>query len=145
MSNKQLVLTNLNVLLEAVKAYPEKQFNLSNYRDETECGTLFCVAGLAATLPHFNAQGMYFDKDEWSEWVIRMDADRTVSDDEATDPLFGPESWYNMFSTYGSGNRDVVLGAYAEGDSFHYSPLLTHKELAVRRIKAQIAAVEGAE
>lgn len=141
--NKQLITTNLQTLLAAVEAFPEAQFNLSAYRQESpECGTLFCVAGLAATLPHFNEQGMYLSYSEvWDDWTVRMRGGvTTVGDDESTEELFGQEAWYNLFATYGSGNRDLKLGAYAAD---RWTRTLSHKELAIKRIQAQIEAVEA--
>ena len=140
MSNETII-TNLEVLLAAVEAYPENNLNLSSYKcDDSVCGTLYCVAGLAATLPHFNAQGMYFEDDG----EIHMDdegGDGHVGRDSCTDPLFGPEAWYNLFATYGGGNRDEELGAFT--DSSRFERAMTDKQLAVARLKAQIEAVKG--
>lgn len=139
MSN-QTILTNLEVLLAAVKSQPEALFNLSSYRNDTECGTMFCTAGLAATLPHFNAQKMRWGVDAFDDPTVLIGSG-SVGDDEKTDPLFGQNSWYNLFSTFGSGSRDEDLGAV--NDIGERVGGYTHKELAILRIEAQIETVKG--
>lgn len=52
-------LENLHVLRDAVAAEPEHLFGLATYEDHTHCGTLHCTAGLAATMPYFQAMGLH--------------------------------------------------------------------------------------
>ena len=51
------ILNNLNMLLEAVKAFPEKHFSLERYREDNECGSNFCTLGIATTIPYFAEKG----------------------------------------------------------------------------------------
>lgn len=51
---------NLKVLIAAVEAQPE--LNLKAYRTKHGCGTLFCVAGLLPTIPHFKNLGVETDE-----------------------------------------------------------------------------------
>lgn len=51
------ILENLNILLEAVKAFPESHFSLERYREDNECGSNFCTLGIATTIPHFVEKG----------------------------------------------------------------------------------------
>ena len=142
--NKQLIITNLQTLLAAVEAQPEQNFNLTRYKDEdSACGTLFCTAGLAATLPTFQEQGLSLvEIDSYSRvkhYMVFVNGDE-VDDTEETDKIFGPDAWWNLFPTFRNGYRDVEFVTYdVNGDSIQ-----THKELAIFRIKAQLAAVEAA-
>jgi hypothetical protein len=49
-------LENLKVLAAAIEARPE--LDLSFWANERSCGTIYCAAGLAATLPYFRDMGM---------------------------------------------------------------------------------------
>ncbi len=142
--NKQLITTNLQTLLAAVEAQPEQNFNLTRYKDEdSACGTLFCTAGLAATLPTFQEQGLslvevdsFSRRKRYMVLVNGYDVDETYD----TDAIFGSDAWSNLFATFGHGCRDDGFITKDEnGDSIQ-----THKELAILRIKAQLAAVEAA-
>jgi hypothetical protein len=48
---------NLLVLHSIVGAQPANKINLDNYR----CGAVFCIGGLAAAHPHFQALGIWPD------------------------------------------------------------------------------------
>lgn len=47
---------NLEALRAAIVAHEESLFDLGNYVRKTGCGTLYCSAGLAATMPFFTDQ-----------------------------------------------------------------------------------------
>lgn len=142
LAEKELVVTNLETLLAAVEAQPDEQFNLSDYSNETECGTMYCTAGLAATLPHFNAQGMYWGLGMYGGPEVKV-GNGTVNDDDETDQRFGLDAWYILFASYGFGKLDKELGAYAPEDAYQRTRLLKDKELAIARLKAQIKFIKG--
>lgn len=134
--NQQLA--NLYTLLGAVQAQPEKQFDLTRYCDDTDnvCGTLFCTAGLAGTLPFFQSQGMVLAKKRWG-FMVEVDG-VDVDETPKTDDLFGDSAWYNLFASRGDGDRDEDI---AVASRTH----LTDKELAIARIEAQIEAIKLGE
>lgn len=126
MSN-QAIIENLEALLAAVEAQPERLFNLDNFRMERPCGTLFCVAGLAANMPRFQALGMVWDGDP--------SLNGTSVWDGGGDPLFGPNSMSELFQYAGGGGLDEDLGW----------DKLTHKQLAIARLKYRIAEYKANE
>jgi hypothetical protein len=135
------VLKNLFTLLGAVQAQPEANFDLSSYARKEPCGTLFCTAGLAASLPHFQSQGMALIPWSTNTFMVEingLDIDVREAD---TDKMFGPDAWYSLFATYADGRRDESLGSGSYGSG----RAMTDKALAIARIQAQIAAVEQGE
>lgn len=129
--NKQLA--NLFTLLGAVQAQPEEAFNLSSYCEKRTCGTLFCTAGLAATLPHFQAQGMALATIPYGTgFMVEVNGD-DVDETEDTNELFGDDAWANLFAARGDGSRDY---------DFDLNYAMTDKQLAVKRIEAQIEAIQ---
>lgn len=127
--NKQLILRNLKTLHAAVEQQPEALFDLSAYKQELSCGTLFCSAGLAASMPVFQAQGMGMDRDGQRFVVTVYGVDILYA--HGIDKLFGEEAWDNCFATGDEGYRDsdAPLGA------------LKDKQLALWRLEKQMEAV----
>lgn len=141
----QLIIDNLNLLIAAVEAQPEPLFSLRKYREEAPCGTLFCTAGLAATMPEFNAQGMCFGP-SGLEAVIPTINGVFLDSSRPSDPLFGENAWNNIFAGYNDGARDDILGGvyamrengYGEMETEWTSPLMADKDLALARLRKQL-------
>lgn len=129
---------NLEALLTAVQSHPEALFNLNYWRQEEPCGTLFCVAGLAATMPKFQALGL-----NWSK-----NGDPTFNGvnmwQGGGDELFGNDSMHELFATSGEGYIDRDLDLEYEEDEYG-DPVMdcTDKELAVARIKDRITTYKA--
>lgn len=134
---------NLEILLAAVEAQPETLFDLDAFRQDEPCGTLYCTAGLAATLPYFQCLGLKLDDTcVWTE-VTGKGVDVI---DGGGDYLFGENSWYNLFTPPGEGRLDALVGYKYEGELVGkhssgcgiYKPNMSDKELAIARLKEQI-------
>jgi hypothetical protein len=134
MSNATII-SNLETLLEAVEAQPEALFALCAWKQESECGTILCVAGLACTMPEFQAQGM-----RWNKYDTPSVNGVSVWND-AGDELFGCNSMKELFHSHASGLLDATLGFDTKYDE--YGDLIsvgcTDKELAIARLKHRIA------
>lgn len=136
---KELILSNLRLLRSAVEAQPEKLFDLSNYKQESKCGTLFCTAGLAATMPEFQEQGMGFRPLPAAPWkCIVTIGDEDIDDWGVAAPLFGDKAWDACFAGRADGLFDDEYPGDLYGGSF-----VTDKQLALWRLDAQIEAVEA--
>lgn len=129
---------NIEILIEAVTAQPEELFDLSKYKREESCGTLFCTLGLAATLPEFQAQGLKI-------FQCGDAFDVTINDVHAwyegiAEPVFGPNAFIRLFEPADCGTMDAVLG-YDRGWSYG-SPNMTDKELALKRLNRQLSILK---
>ena len=132
------IIENLEVLLAAVEAQPENLFDLGSWRTETPCGTNFCVAGLACSMPRFQAAGM-----RWTTYDVPQYNGIDMRDDGG-DELFGANSMPELFRFAGGGRLDKELGldyGYDDYDDVHM--YCTDKELAVARLKNRIATYKG--
>lgn len=131
------IIENLNTLAAAIVAYPEKLFDLQRYRLKEDCGTLYCSAGLAASMPFFQEQGMTFDEGCGDVLVGGVFIAQSVA---RLDELFGPDAFDVLFCAYHSGMYDTRLIIKIE-DSKETNDPVTHKELALERIAKQIEIV----
>lgn len=138
--NRSIILNNLNEARAIVEAAPADSINLDDYRRETECGTLFCTAGLLASSPYFMALGMYLrpiakkrhDADPTNpRWTIERQGFLGSDMDTWLDPMFGPSAWGNLFTP---ANTGVSMHKMPPGS--------THKDLALKRIDLQIAYIK---
>lgn len=129
------IIENMEILLAAIKAQPEDNFDLSYFKKETEnvCGTLYCSAGLACTLPHFQAKGWKLVHDVDSGWwdVHINNNDFPVAFDED----FGDEAFDYLFAPSGCGEVDELHPAYI--DTFD-DMRTSDKELAIWRLERRI-------
>ena len=76
----QSIINNLEILSAAVEAQPEPMFNLRRFKNETECGTLFCTVGLATTIPHFQELGFKM-VEEYPKWFMVQVGDDAIYDE----------------------------------------------------------------
>jgi hypothetical protein len=129
MATKKQIIKNLNVLLEAVEA--QKELNLDSYcTEEHGCGTLFCNAGLATTLPHFKRRGWKFDR--YGDVAVKGESVWSGGDKD-----FGPDAFERLFEKFGEGEYDHMYPRRKHGE-----PDCSHKKLAVWRLKLAIAMLE---
>lgn len=137
--NNELILNNLRLLYSAVEAHPEEIFDLSSYKQESSCGTLFCTAGLAASMSVFQAQGVGWkrqfcnDADNYGDdWHYVTVDGIPIYETTAADYLFGTNSFENCFAANSMGARDW--------DGFGYEEV-PDKQLALWRLEQQIESV----
>lgn len=146
-----LIAANLSVLLEAVKTQPENLFALSRYSQVKECGTLFCTAGLAATMPYFKEQGMELKQPYKNDVTLVYINGIEVDDLDVADSLFGEDAWTRLFATYGHGDFDADTdSAYCDWRLFgrwnnqtEPEHLVTDKTLAIARLERQLAIYQA--
>lgn len=135
--SKELILSNLKLLRDAVEAQPEQLFDLGRYKQEEPCGTLFCTAGLAATMPAFQKQGMRLVKDGlW--WMVTVDGNEIY--DSSADDIFGYDCFNVLFDTRELGSLDEEHPLYYKEDGC-LSEAVSDKALALWRLDRQIEAV----
>lgn len=145
MSTNQEIINNLETLLAAVEAQPESQFNLSHFKVEEPCGSLFCTVGLACTMPEFKAMG-YELVPTGGNWngspTYRAHVNHEdVVESDVCDPAFGDEAYQRLFRPAGGGWIDDDLGY--DIDYSENTATMTDKELAIARLNHQIAAYKG--
>jgi hypothetical protein len=133
--NNDKIISNLFLLRDAVAKYEPKLFNLSSYKKVRECGTLYCTAGLAATLPAFKEQGMALQADGWDWSIVRVNG-HDIDDDGIADGLFGEDAWKTCFAPREEGKYDGNFPGL-------YDDSVTDKELALWRLSRQISIVAG--
>lgn len=155
--SKQLWITNLKKAIEIIEATPEQRIDLQRYEQQTDCGTLHCAAGELACDPHFIEQG--FVLQETSEHCdIKMLFCKNAPDRDAYDGselLFGPDAWVRLFSIYGTGKLDSEFlpewTKWYNGEEPYVSEEssepkeMSHKALALLRLRKQLALVETME
>lgn len=139
---------NLEILIDAVEQHPEELFDLSKYKQEKNCGTLFCTLGLAASMPEFQAQGVEFVKrPEYSSSDVKINGETAWYADTA-DGIFGPEAFSRLFEPADCGSMDAFL-RYSPGFVEHcddgdiqHGPNMTDKELALARLNKQLSILK---
>ncbi len=146
-NQNEAIAINLEILLGAVLAHPEKTFNLDYFKKDEPCGTLFCTVGLACTLPYFRALGLSLVRSEYNRTdFIAMIKDERVNAYTGTavenlNAVFGEQAWARLFRPSVDGMWDYELGTIdSEGDVTD----MTDKALAVARLRKQLAIYQGA-
>lgn len=94
---------NLTVLRAAIVAYPEHKLSLKHYHT---CGTIFCAAGLAATMPYFTNQIGVEPPDPKKDSYDISDIASTLAD---LPELWGEDSFLRLFHVHHSGCYDSDL------------------------------------
>jgi len=144
------IIKNLETLLEAVKAQPEKQFDLSVFRQDTPCGTNFCTLGLACSMPWFQEQGYSFVPSPFGDgYFISSYQGQDVRDNlRMVDGTFGEVAFGYLFKPAGDGDSDEALGyesSYVYDDATGVGDLkanMTDKALAIARLELRIAQLK---
>lgn len=143
------IITNLEALKAAVLAQPDAEFDLSQYRqDRYTCGTLYCTAGLAASMPLFQEQGMGFRPFLGARFMVTVNGSDIRDNDTDTDALFGENAWKRLFAAYGDAEGEDAKEMHKQTSDGYIdweSELFPHKEVAVQRLERQIAAMKGAQ
>lgn len=130
-------LENIDVLIAAVEQ--QEELDLSTFRSAHRCGTLFCIAGLIPTLPHFQALGV--TANTWGAPAMNgayHPVYNAVVD--VIEKLFGNPldehinawSFEALCERHGEGLWDEELGAEPGALGFD---LPSDKELALRRLR----------
>lgn len=140
-----LIVMNLESLLEAVKEQPEELFNLNSYKREAECGTLFCTAGLAATMPEFQEQGYDFCVKYDSVFLVTVNG-AEVTSSTVVDPAFGEQAFDQVFSMRGGSSFDEKYMDSVYDDLYEEHRLkmkprdeVSDKVVAINRLEQQLA------
>lgn len=114
---------NLQELHRVITAYPEDQLKLQKYHT---CGTIFCAAGLAATLPFF--------MDQMSLQPVPPEDGNFytyASDLSEMEEMWGENSFHRLFSIWRDGLYDLAL--------LDNGGISTDKELILARIEYALA------
>ncbi len=117
---------NLLTLIAAIEAQPETQFDLSSFVSENDCGTIYCSAGLAASMPFFMDQ-LRQSKTVYAENLPLGEYAYYVSDQAH---MWGPNSNEELFSPRATTDFDEQL--------LENNPSMTDKELAVVRLRNRL-------
>jgi hypothetical protein len=116
---------NLELAIDYMEQQNATKFNLTQYVRVTDCGTLYCTAGLLATKPEFIQQGFCSDKSGEVEFDGNM-----LGIGPGADALFGESSFDRLFDTYRSGVWDDELIGNQQN--------ISDKELALMRLRKQL-------
>jgi hypothetical protein len=111
-----LIIDNLKRAHDHLATVPEERLDLSNYRRDTKCGTLFCAAGELSTVPYFADLGLRLERmgeytwgeDTWGDVVWGL-IDSALTGPRSLDAIFGPEAYGHLFATYGYSRLDMEL------------------------------------
>lgn len=133
---------NLQLLISAVEAHPEELFDLMKYKQEKNCGTLFCTLGLAASMPEFQEQGVQFLQydNTFGFDVVINGVPATIS--HTIDSIFGPDAFDRLFQPAQLGQWDKSFGYSLSTEADEYSPNMTDKALALKRLYRQLSILE---
>lgn len=139
--------TNLRRLIELVEATPGNELDLDRYI--SHCGTLHCIAGLAATDPFFQAQGLTLELRSLhaGERMCFCVNGSSVAGHHCNHMhnLFGDS---RIFNAYGEG-PEAFCGDFPANrsgrDGFVVNKatnqILSHKQLALMRLRYQLEKV----
>ncbi len=121
---KLFILANIDEAIRLVTEQPEKMFDLSSFAQKTDCGTIYCTAGLLATSAHFRALG----------WRLQ------VAEDGAIPCILGLPALCSAYlpEQFGPAAADLFyMRSYCEGF------LGDDKALALHRLNQQRQLVEN--
>lgn len=119
---------NLIKAIEIVSAYDQNLFNLNTYRFIGDCGTILCSAGLLASHPFFNKQGLTFPPLALAPRKVGESS--SMSKGDWTNEMFGTDAYDTLFEQSGFGSWDDQF--------FKVYPSIPDKQLALARFKRQL-------
>lgn len=126
MANYDKILENLQVLKDYLEMVSPETVDLGNFH----CGTTYCSLGYAATLPHFQGQGLELFQEGGYRYVFGVKYKGIemshYQNHEKLDELFGVDAWHNCFTC-----AEDIYGK--------------HKEIALNRLERQINSVLSAK
>lgn len=141
--------TNLKKLIEIVEATPAEIIDLKEYR--SQCGTLFCILGLAACDPFFQAQGVTFENRRFDQDIkvcLCVNGNAAWGHvDLHLDKLFGPRA-VRLFEQRYHGcelsadfqeDQSITLAGHYLVDAG--SNEVSDKQLALARLRWQLGRV----
>jgi hypothetical protein len=117
--DKAFILKNIDEAVKVIQAYPPALFNLSLYRAEHKCGTIYCAVGLLATASYFKGLGWGYEEGSDHPKINGTHFEAEVDD------FFGPDADDCLFFPRGMGEYDGEI--LEEMD-------LTDQELALARL-----------
>lgn len=133
--NIKQILTNLKEGRKEIEAHTTTHFHLDMIARDTNCGTIYCSAGVLGTKPYFQKLGLVFNP---------RSRDIETNSLQGFDELFGIDAWSILFSTYTSSAYDAVLLRERKLPLDHkQSTNEHHKILALARFDKQISIYEG--
>lgn len=137
---KQFILANIDEAIRLVTEQPEALLYLETYEQKTDCGTLYCAAGLLTTSAHFRNLGWSLYRGEHGDRYAWVHINGREITNERAEPYFGPTASRNLFSAAGGSAFDCDFEGYFndEGDTGE-----GHKALALHRLRTQRALVEA--
>jgi len=155
---KQAILQNLRDAHDILSKVEEPIFKLSTFKKELSCGTIACAAGWLAMSERFapimklvpfgvqTPNAHHFFNLRPADWV-----EGTVEDSAYyfgwLDGHFGPHAFDMLFCERGGGMKDLdhPMAERDEDDEDEcvFPDSVTDKDLALWRIRQQIAAIEG--
>lgn len=128
--NKALILENIDVAIATIEALPPERVNLCTFGRPAACGTIACIAGHIAALPHFIDQGWLYNGSSfpgirasgeyYGIWIDNCP--------ELLDAQFGPNAWNAVFSLPDQSPLDLFTPDSTERD---------HQADALHRLKEQ--------
>lgn len=145
------VLANLRALRDAVANEKEDLFDLSAWIDQSPCGTLHCIGGLAPTLPYFRQLGLRAEADG-APYLPGWDLDETLNilfepwpgaiviggDENDEHGLADEVAFSHIFCGYNDGEWDMELRDAYQNQKLDGSATMTHKDLALARLDRAI-------
>lgn len=150
--NNMTIIDNLMRIRKLVSDYPEENIYLDRFCvQKSDCGTLYCVAGLMASDPYFQNMGFHLRRENpesptsplfvfyKSRFIFDMDNDVDVSAD-----IFGQGAYRRLFEQRGDGLYDGELLSFNEdGVVTDQYDDVSDKRLAIYRIDRRLAELSA--
>lgn len=130
------IINNLRRAIAIVEAAPEESIDLETYRQDTECGTLFCAYGLLAQDAYFQGKGVILHPAPCGEWSRMGPNESLLHQLNKAAALFGPNAFYRLFAPYGAGRLDRTL-------TDNGKRAMSDKALVLARLRRQIESFGG--
>lgn len=141
---KEFILANIAEATRLVTEQPRELIDLQAFEHKTECGTIYCLAGILTTSAHFRLLGWSmgssgsqpYDRHKlpWAQ-IEGIDCDES----EKANQHFGPDAFANLFMGADCSKYDNTCQpteTTPEGD-------ITHRALALHRLACQRELVEA--
>lgn len=126
------IVQNLMVLIQAVEDYPEPKLDLGIFKLDRECGTIYCTAGLAASLPIFQQQGLTLLDRPFPIVTLNGYGINQEGGDKPLAELFGESAFCRLFSPRHGSPYDAVSGLV------YQEPPVSDKQIALNRLRFQL-------
>jgi hypothetical protein len=134
--NKARILENIDVAIATIESLPPERVNLNTFGRPAACGTIACIAGHIAGMPHFIDQGWRYKGDDYP-CIMTPECGQLGMIDRCPDLLdaqFGPDAWDAVFSLPGRSPLDTFGPEHIKRD---------HQAEALHRLKEQRRIVDA--